>query len=729
MSATRLADPIFIHRATEAVIAHLDHPNFSGNELASQLSLSREQTHRKLKQGTGMPTGKFISSLRLLKAYHMLVNTHHNVAEVGYKVGFESPAYFNKCFKETFGVSPGDVKKNGTVLQLQRKPIFAFYQLQPVREVLQSAGVVMDVPETPPSSQAKRTLRWRAAAIVIVGAIASAAYYYYTTTNAATQLRPAAGARIAVIPFTNQTGDSLLAPVGDIAGSWIADRLHGLGDIKTVPYFTTRQYLLYLGVLPDDPDRRPTFGEVVHADYLVTGSYSVERERLVLNSRLVDAHTQEVIYSMPLVSGSPDSVMQVLEVLRLKLAGLLANLDNIDRLSPPNYRAYVSYLKGLEELSSGLYPDSARVHFEHAARLEPGFIMPQLFLTWYYRGAKLDSVIRLMDRAVNVSRYEKSICEENHAVHDRDYDLSLHIALRMLQDYPQDAYFNLIAGHRAKSLFMPDLALNVLSTLQEPIHEDLGHLWYYYKVWNWSESLMMLGRHKDVIQYLKEVPPELGSHALPRLFIAAAARTNKPQLEIEDFITQSCHGDAEWSAEYFTTAAYEYTLASASAPATYFAGKAKTLMESLPGNGAYDFDLADVLYLSGDYNGTRIFLNKTLKQDPANIGNRIYLAYAEAAAGNGDAARRFFAAIKDDSLLYWRRHEYPYRADYLKARIYAIDGDGREAVRLLKQSLAAGQFRHHWDFERDVFLKNIFADSTFQAITKPRQHLHVTAVQ
>ncbi|HEX6171066.1 MAG TPA: hypothetical protein VFZ33_15365, partial [Chitinophagaceae bacterium] len=69
MENKRSADPAFLKKAVMVVIDHLEQEHFSGNELAKELCLSREQTHRKIKQLTSLSTGKFIRNIRLLKAF------------------------------------------------------------------------------------------------------------------------------------------------------------------------------------------------------------------------------------------------------------------------------------------------------------------------------------------------------------------------------------------------------------------------------------------------------------------------------------------------------------------------------------------------------------------------------------------------------------------------------------------------------------------------------------
>ena len=68
--------------------------------------MSRMQLHRKLTAITGLSTTEFIRSQRLKQAIRILKNSDATVNEVAYTVGFNTPSYFIKCFKETYGKTP-----------------------------------------------------------------------------------------------------------------------------------------------------------------------------------------------------------------------------------------------------------------------------------------------------------------------------------------------------------------------------------------------------------------------------------------------------------------------------------------------------------------------------------------------------------------------------------------------------------------------------------------------
>jgi AraC-like DNA-binding protein/tetratricopeptide (TPR) repeat protein/TolB-like protein len=721
------ADPIFVIRAAEHILAHLDQHAYSGNELASDLKLSREQTHRKLKQETNLSTGKFISFIRLLIAYHQLVTSRDTIAEISYKVGFESPAYFNKCFREAFGIPPGNVRKNGVAFSVDSQPILEFYQVPEVRKTLEEAGFKLDVTKNEtqsPGGPVKKIIgRVKSIGILtlLIVIVIMGIGIYFKTTRPFPGFSTSPDGRIAIIPFQNQTGDSLLAPIGEIASSWISSQLEEISGLKIVPYLTIKEYLPYKGILPDDPEGRPTLGEVVHAKYFITGDYFLKSGKLHVASHLVDAFSQESVHSLPVISGPKDSVMHILDEVRLKIAGLLSNLEEVEtgKLNPPDYQAYVHYLQGLDGLTSSFYPDESRRHFEKASELEPNFVMPKLFLTWFYRGEKLDSIFLLLSEMKNTTRYEKNVCDEVTHTWRRNYKESLRIAIKMLHDYPEDYYFNLIAGHRAKAQFMPQLSLDVLSKLKDPLEKDVGLVWYYYKIWNVTGSLMMQGKYNATIEYLNSIPEEFHNRAIPGIYIAAYVASGKSKEEVEELINRYAVSDPKFRAEYYTAAAYEFSLASEQETSRYFATKALEIMDLLNEKDLFYYDRTDVLFLAGDYKSAKARLEKDIQGDPGNLELKVYLAYVEASLGSPIAAKKIFSGI-DSPLVFFRRNEFSYQTDYLKARMLALSGEKNAAIALLKSALAKGQFCHNWDFDRDVFLRNLFHEPAFKSMVSPK---------
>jgi AraC-like DNA-binding protein/tetratricopeptide (TPR) repeat protein len=92
---------------------NLDNASFSVADLARKAGLSRSMLHRKLISLTGKSATDLITEIRLKKAFELLEKNAGTVSEIAYMVGYSSPSYFNKVFKKTYKVSPGEVRRKG----------------------------------------------------------------------------------------------------------------------------------------------------------------------------------------------------------------------------------------------------------------------------------------------------------------------------------------------------------------------------------------------------------------------------------------------------------------------------------------------------------------------------------------------------------------------------------------------------------------------------------------
>ena len=103
-------DSNFLDRLRQLVQEQMADSDFGVESLASDMSLSRVQLYRKVKALTGRTPVDIIRLSRLNRAKVLLAQGNKNISEVAYDVGFSSPSYFTKCFKEEYGMLPGEVK-------------------------------------------------------------------------------------------------------------------------------------------------------------------------------------------------------------------------------------------------------------------------------------------------------------------------------------------------------------------------------------------------------------------------------------------------------------------------------------------------------------------------------------------------------------------------------------------------------------------------------------------
>ena len=104
-------DKNFVEKFKSLLDAKLGDSNLNVEDLGKDMGLSRVQLYRKIKSLTNFSPNELLRIARLKKAASLLASSDMTVAEIGYEVGFSSPSYFTKCYKEQFGESPTDFLK------------------------------------------------------------------------------------------------------------------------------------------------------------------------------------------------------------------------------------------------------------------------------------------------------------------------------------------------------------------------------------------------------------------------------------------------------------------------------------------------------------------------------------------------------------------------------------------------------------------------------------------
>lgn len=100
-------------KVMKSINEHISDPDYSVDNLANDVGMSRVQLHRKIKEVTGMSTGKLIRNIRMEEAGRLIKDGRINVAHVAYEVGFNDPTYFSTVFKKYYGVTPTEYGKKG----------------------------------------------------------------------------------------------------------------------------------------------------------------------------------------------------------------------------------------------------------------------------------------------------------------------------------------------------------------------------------------------------------------------------------------------------------------------------------------------------------------------------------------------------------------------------------------------------------------------------------------
>lgn len=104
-------DEKFIEKLQQLLEKNIPNPEFTANEFAGNVNMSRMQLHRKLKALFGISATEFIRIERLKVAAELLKKENLTISEIAYAVGFNDVSYFNKSFKKMYNSTPGDYSK------------------------------------------------------------------------------------------------------------------------------------------------------------------------------------------------------------------------------------------------------------------------------------------------------------------------------------------------------------------------------------------------------------------------------------------------------------------------------------------------------------------------------------------------------------------------------------------------------------------------------------------
>ena len=107
-------DQTFINRLRDSIRQNMGDSDFTVERLGEEVGLSRVQLYRKVKALTGQTPVDLLKKARLERARLLVEKTDKSISEIAYEVGFTAPSYFNKCFKDEFGVNPGALREQGS---------------------------------------------------------------------------------------------------------------------------------------------------------------------------------------------------------------------------------------------------------------------------------------------------------------------------------------------------------------------------------------------------------------------------------------------------------------------------------------------------------------------------------------------------------------------------------------------------------------------------------------
>ncbi|TXD80827.1 helix-turn-helix domain-containing protein [Subsaximicrobium wynnwilliamsii] len=361
-------DQVFINNLNTIIEDHIEDDQFGVEELAIALGISRSQLHRKLNAINGKSTSQFIREFRLEKAMEMLQDDVATASEISYKVGFNSPTYFNTSFHQYYGYPPGEVK-------------FRNHLVNEDEEEIQASNA-----EKQPIS-IKRKLFNRTSFFIVALAILviiSFSYYNYSTSANTGPSENKESIKqeentIAVLPLKNWSGDPELEYISDGMTDAIIAKLSQIQAIKRVMPFTSI-------VKYKDTDKDiNTIAKELGVKYVLEGNFKLSGTQVQSNLNLVEAGNNKHLWSLEYTGvWNSDEIFELQASIAENIANKMkvnigtTEIKSIKNKPTANEEAYKLYLRGQYEYSklSKKGFDNAIYFFEQAISIDSSFIDP-----------------------------------------------------------------------------------------------------------------------------------------------------------------------------------------------------------------------------------------------------------------------------------------------------------------------------------------------------------------
>jgi TolB-like protein len=334
----------------------------------------------------------------------------------------------------------------------------------------------------------RRRSRWRAGAwpvaagiLLAIGLLAGVAFAFVPREKLATAIAlarrrpvPLHNDRIIVAPFSNETGDQHLTPLGSMAADWIAQGLARTGTLHVVD---ARTVAITSEVVNRTPwpwrgrDKGKALAQETGAGILISGRFYRDADTLRFQANVIDVNDGKLLWSLSPVSGPVSSPTTVLENLSRRIVAQVAQTSDttsaaLSTLSdPPSLEAYAEFRRGLE--GTFAHSASAYSHFFRATSLDTTYVTPWVILavTAEDRGDKavMDSALKRANRlAERMTPVERAIIEYTEAKTNGDLEGTLRAAQTVFQLTPGSSETPLMLATAALSDRRPHAALAAL---------------------------------------------------------------------------------------------------------------------------------------------------------------------------------------------------------------------------------------------------------------------------
>ncbi|HPF50595.1 MAG TPA: helix-turn-helix domain-containing protein [Draconibacterium sp.] len=323
MASSRSGDEQFLKRLRQIIDENISNEQFGVSDLAREIGMSRSNLLRKVTKSTNQSVSQFIRQIRLEKASELLKSEPLTVSEVSYRVGFGSPSYFIKCFREHYGYPPGSIGDEEPEAE----------QIDPVR----------------PEKKRKIPV-WILSLLPVIVIVITIILIFKPWS-----FRPNPEKSIAVLPFINDSSDSSNVYIINGLMESTLNKLQGIDGLRVISRTSAEKYRDHSKTIPE-------IAKELNVEYIVEGSGQKIGDEISLVIQLIEAKSDNHLWSQQFQRKATD-IFELQNEIALKIVQEVQVIvtpdeqERLEKIPTENLEAYDEFLKGIDLLNK---PDQTK---------------------------------------------------------------------------------------------------------------------------------------------------------------------------------------------------------------------------------------------------------------------------------------------------------------------------------------------------------------------------------
>lgn len=454
----------FLQILDQTIQSNLSNEYFGVEQLAHAISMSRSQLYRRLHDINGKNASQYMREYRLKRALEMLKRDVASVSEIAYRVGFNSPTYFNKCFHDFYGFTPGSVTPIDYEDSEMIKPIYS----QEFNEGEQSLPsnrttnlrkdykgdtvVKTETPEKPIQIPGKRKFIGIILSGILIITVVLIWKLIPVGKNAAKLSRR--DRTIAVLPFKNLSPSPENNYFCFQMTEEIRTHLQRIKDISIKSRIDVDQYVY-------TRKSTTTLGTELGVSFILDGSVRKQDEKLRITVNFIDTKSGKQIWSNSYDGKYSEKIFEFqASVAKQVASSLYAVIEpeeqrKMDKYPTQDIIAYDYFIKGRYEYDL-IYRTGQEKHvknahdfFEKALKIDPEFLYA---LNWqgetYIAEAKWDSARFYADKILSIDPVYSGayMIKAECYLFEEQFDLAIDNYSKVDRTYPEYPAISALIG-------------------------------------------------------------------------------------------------------------------------------------------------------------------------------------------------------------------------------------------------------------------------------------------